>query len=165
MSSSPALRAAPFGRERGRAGSSHRGAWRVSLSCPNEVKTADSRGGIRHVRKAVFPLVMRQFGSKGKLFAAQLPRRADRRPPRVLPWVANSLPRSRFAPRLTGHPPGEAGPDCSSSATCRVSRCDSPATRISSSEACSSAISALSAPGSACRISSSLRWVAACWRA
>ena len=86
-------------------------------------------------------------------------------PPRLLPWVANSPPRSRLAPQLTGHPSGEAGPDCSSSATCRVSRCDSPATRISSSEAFSSAISALSAPGSACRISSSLRWVAACWRA
>ena len=65
--------------------------------------------------------------------------------------------RPRLAPRLTGHPPAGAASDCSSSATCRISRCDSPTARSSSSEACSSVISALSAPGNACRISSSLR--------
>jgi hypothetical protein len=58
---------------------------------------------------------------------------------------------------LADHPAGLAAPACSFRAAWRISRCASPVARSSSWDACSSISSELSAPGSACRISSSLR--------
>lgn len=79
--------------------------------------------------------------------------------------AANGDPLARRRLWLAGHTAGLAAPDCSARAAWRISWCESPVARSSSWDACSSISRELSAPGSACRISSSLRCVAACSRA